>query len=213
MASLQVRRELGPTLPELLAPRWRAASRGRRAAAVAIAIAVVAVLAGTALTLLNSHYSRGGRVPFSFSYRGLYRVPAGPGEYVRLQNPRTGTPHQLFAVRPLHLAPYQGSQTGALPLYAGSYLRSLPSRYPGFSFFAEGKVRLNGQNGYQVEYWLTVGGREQYGRDVLLLPQRDGARDGVILVMHTRPGGKVIDPSTVGSVGALSVALHSISVS
>jgi hypothetical protein len=212
MASLQVRRGLGPTLPELLAPRWRAASRGRRAAAVALAVGVLAVLAGGALTLLNSRYSHGGRAPFSFSYRGLWRVPAAPGEYVRLQSPRHGTPHQLFAVRPLVLPPYQGSQTAALPLYVGNYLQTLPRLYANYSFFAEGKIRINGQNAYQVQYYLTVGGRRQFGRDVLFLPQRAGAREGAIAVLHTVPTAKVKDPTTVGSFGALSVALHNFTI-
>ena len=43
----------------------------------------------------------------------------------------------------------------------------------------EGKTRVNTVPGYEVLYTATVDGREMYGRDVLLLPERPGAREGV----------------------------------
>ena len=56
-----------------------------RIVSVGLVVGVIALAIGTFLTLENAHYSRGGRVPFSFSYRGLDRVAAAPGEWVRLE--------------------------------------------------------------------------------------------------------------------------------
>ncbi len=49
-------------------------------------MALVAVLVGAFLTLENAHYSHGGRVPFSFSYRDLYRAAPDPGGYVKIES-------------------------------------------------------------------------------------------------------------------------------
>ncbi len=73
MAAVPIKAEYGPTLGRLLSPRWRAASSLARVVVLALAAGVVALGIGVFLTLENAHYSHGGRVPFSFSYRGLYR--------------------------------------------------------------------------------------------------------------------------------------------
>src|ERR1700724_1841571 len=122
MAALPMKRGYGPTLGELLAPRWHAATPRVRRAIVAAGAALVAVAVAVVLTLLNPVYSHGGPVPFTFPYRGLYRVAAEPGGYVRVEKrSRSGRLEYSFAVDPLVLPPYRGELTGELPIYAAGY--------------------------------------------------------------------------------------------
>jgi hypothetical protein len=111
------------------------------------------------------------------------------------------------------LPPYQGSLTGELPLYAAGYIRALQRRYADFELRGEGKTRVNTVPAYSIFYTARVQGRTMYGRDVLLLPQRDGARRGVDIVMLTAPhaSSQVKSPSEVANAGPLNMALHSFS--
>lgn len=202
-----VRPEYGPTLAQMLAPRWRAAPRPLRAAVLAGCVLLLGVLVGLALTLLNAEYSRGGRVPFSFSYRGLYRVAPEAGGYVRIeQRLPDGALEYSFAVNPLKLAPYEGESTGAVALYASFYERELARSDTGFELRGEGKAMVSKTlTGYQVAYTAIVEGQEMYGRNLLLLPERAGAREGVAIVMLSQPhaSGQVLTPLEVGTAGAL----------
>ncbi|HMH46427.1 MAG TPA: hypothetical protein VK538_01820 [Solirubrobacteraceae bacterium] len=206
MSALPIKPEYGPTLGRLLAPRWRAASPLMRVFVLASIAALVALAIGAFLTLENAHFSRSGKLPFSFSYRGLYRAAPGPGEYVKLERHASdGRLEDSFAVRPLLLPPYTGALTGELPLYAAGYIRTLRGRYERFVLRGEGKTRVNAVPAYQVLYTAVVKGRTMYGRDVLLLPQRPGAREGVEIVMLTSPtaNAQVTSPLEVASEGVL----------
>ena len=113
MAALRMKPEYGPTLGRLLAPRWHAASRLRRAAVLVAGVALVAVLLGAFLTLENSSYSHGGRVPFSFSYRDLYRTAPDRGGFVKIQSRwHGGALKYSYAVGPLRLPPLHGRSVG-----------------------------------------------------------------------------------------------------
>jgi hypothetical protein len=198
--------EYGPTLGRLLAPRWRAATPRFRRGAVIGAVLLGAALIGLVLTLLNATYSQGGPVPFSFSYRGLYRTTPDPGGYVKLRAPKGSGPLEYsYAVEPLQLPPYSGELSGELPLYATGYIRSLAAHDPGFVLNGEGKTRVNSVPAYQVLYTERLEGREFYGRNVLLLPERPGVRRGVVIVMLNLESAtsKVKAPSEVASVGIL----------
>jgi hypothetical protein len=206
MPAVPIKPEYGPTLGRLLSPRWRAASPLVRGIVLACVLALLALAIGAFLTLENAHFSRGGKLPFSFSYRGLYRAAPGPGEYVRLERHASdGRLEDSFAVRPLLLPPYSGALTGELPLYAAGYIRGLRGRYGGFVLRGEGKTRVNAVPAYQVVYTAVVQGRTMFGRDVLLLPQRPGAREGVEIVMLTSPtaNSQVTSPLEVASEGVL----------
>jgi len=62
-----------------------------------------------ALTLENASFSEGGKLPFSFAYRGLYRTAPDPGGYVKVQRRRSdGTLEDSYAVEPLLLPPLLG---------------------------------------------------------------------------------------------------------
>ncbi len=201
-----IKPEYGPTLGQLLAPRWRALRPSLRRAAIAAGIVLAAATVAIVLTLLNATYSHGGRVPFSFQYRGLHRVAPDPGGYVKVQSRGAGGALRYsYAVEPLRLAPYQGEQSGALPVYASGYIGQLARRYPGFRLRGEGRTRVNGMAGYQILYTATFEGRSMFGRNVLLLPPRTGAREGVEIVMLTSPKAtsQVMAPSEVASTGVL----------
>jgi hypothetical protein len=204
----------GPTLGQLLAPRWRAASPWTRRAVWAGCAALAALVAAAALTLLDSSYSHGGRVPFSFSYKDLHRTTPERGGYARIVRSDGRGLEYSFAVNPLVLPPYTGELSAALPMYAAGYIDGLRRRYADFVLRGEGKTRVNSVPAYDVLYTATVRGREMYGRDVLLLPERAGAREGVSIVMLTAAGAsrRVDGPTEVGTTGVLQRPLRSFSL-
>ncbi|HEY2284056.1 MAG TPA: hypothetical protein VGH60_10965 [Solirubrobacteraceae bacterium] len=208
MASIPLKPEYGPTLGELLAPRWHAASRLVRRIVVAVCLGLLALAVGAALTLENAHYSHGGPAPFSFSYRGLYRTAPAPGEYVQVRSPARGTLRNSFAVGPLWLPTYTTGLSAELPLYASSYIDGLRHRYAGFVLRGEGKTRVNTVPAYTIAYTAQIEGRTVYGRDVLLLPERPGARAGVHIVMLSAPSSQVRAPLLVGTAGVLERPLE-----
>ena len=204
--ALPIKREYGPTLGQLLSPRWRAASRATRALATAAAAGLLVLALALALALENAHYSRGGGVPFSFSYRGLYRAQPDAGGYVKVE--RLGPDRRLedsFAVAPLRLEPYAGLLSGELPVFASGRIAVLAARYPNFVLRAEGKTRVNTVPAYQVIFTATVDGQTMFGRDVFLFAQRPHVRRGVEITMLTTPTAsrQVSSPLEVASAGVL----------
>jgi hypothetical protein len=213
MAAVPMKPQYGPTLGQLLSPRWRAASPLARRAVIASGVALLTLLVIAGLTLENAKYSRGGRVPFSFSYRSLYRVAPDPGEFVKMQRRRSGELEDSLAVGPLRLPAYSGSLWGELPLYAAGYIRGLSHRHPQFVLRGEGKTKVNTIPAYAVAYTTLFEGRTMWGRDILLLPERPGALEGVDIVMLTSPtaNSEVDSPPEVGSAGVLSRPLRTFS--
>jgi hypothetical protein len=206
MVAVPIKPEYGPTLGRLLSPRWQAASPLARGLVRALVVSVIALAIGVFLTLEDAHYSHGGRVPFSFSYRGLDRVAGAPGEWVRLErHTADGRLLDSFAVRPLTLPRYEGSLTGVQALYAESYIRMLRSRDVDFVLRGEGKTRVNAVPAYNIEYTTRDAGHTMFGRDVLLVAQRRGQREGVNIVMLTSPTAntQVTSPLEVASEGVL----------
>jgi hypothetical protein len=206
MSALPIKPEYQPTLGQLLAPRWHSASPLARGAVIVSLGALLALIVAAVLTLENASFSHGGRVPFSFSYRSLYKVRPDPGGWVKVQ--RRGPGGRLedsFAVEPLTLPPYGGDPSGALPLYAQGYIAGLGRRYQDFVLRGEGKTKVNTVPAYNVLYTANVEGRPMFGRDALLLPQRPGAREGVDIVMLTAPNAnpQVTSPLEVATAGVL----------
>jgi len=146
-------------------------------------------------------------VPFSFSYRDLYRVAPDPGGYVKVQSRYPGGALRYsYAIDPLRLPPYSGGVSGELPVYAAGYIRALSQRYRGFALRAEGKTMLNSTlSGYQVAYEAQIDGQRLYGRNILLVPGSAGVRDGVIMVVLSSPTAEahVTSPREVASTGVL----------
>jgi hypothetical protein len=194
MAAAPIKAEYGPTLGRLLSARWRAASPSLRVAAIALGVLLLALAVVAVDRILNRSFTHAGRVPFSFNYRGLQRVAPDPGGYVKVE--RRGGDGRLeasFAVEPLRLPAYSGTPAGELPLYATRYIRALRGRLPGFVLRGEGFLRAEGTNkmvgppGYDVFYSSLVEGRKMYGRDELVVPERPGAREGVVIAMLSSP--------------------------
>ncbi len=210
MASVPLKPQYGPTLGALLAPRWNAARPLWRALAVGAGVAAVALAGYVALNLLDASYSHGAPVPFGFKYKGLYRTAPDPGGYVKVTRVAGGRLEDSYAVAPLRLGAYGGNLSGALPLAAAGYLRTLEHRFAGFRFEGEGKTRISSTlGGYEVLYSATVDGREMHGRDVMLLPEHAGAREGVVVEMLSSEPVTVSEP--VASSGVLEVPLKSFS--
>jgi hypothetical protein len=207
--AIPLRPEYGPTLGRVLSPRWRAASLPARVLVVAAGAGVVALVAAAALTFQDARLAHGGPVPFNFRYRAMYRTAPDPGGYARVASPRNGPLGSSFAVEPLHLPAYGGSLSGELPLFASDHIRALAARLSGFDLQGEGKTRVNNVPGYSINYSARVGGQPVYGREVLLLPDVPGVRDGVDIVMLARPSASVASSALVGTVGVLQLPLRS----
>jgi hypothetical protein len=177
-----------------------------RGVAIAVGVALLALAVGGALTLLNASYSHGGKVPFSFKYKGLYRTTPDFGGYVKVARTSGGRLRESFAVAPIVLAPYTGSVTGELPLLAAGYTRALARRFPNFELKGEGKTRITSTlAGYDVRYSALVHGHTMYGRDVMLVPPGQEVREGVVLEMLTDEHASVARP--VANSGALEKPL------
>ena len=216
MPALPLKSEYRPTLGELLAPRWRRAPLGVRTLWVAAGALVVAVIAGAALVLASPTVSHGGPVPFSFSYAGLYRASPNPGGYAKVQRVADGKLEDSFTVEPFLLPPYHGALGAALALYASGYVQRLAAVHPpgesGFVLRGQGSTQIDAVGSYatyNVFYTTAVQGREMYGRNVLLLPDRQGAHKGVEIAMLTAVAGnhQVTSPLDVGVKGALEEPL------
>ncbi len=221
MPALPLKSEYRPTLGELLAPRWRRASAGARLLWVAVAALLMAAIAGAALTLASPTVSHGGPVPFSFSYGGLHRTGPAPGGYARVQHVVDGRLEDSFAVGPLLLPPYHGAIGAALAMYASGYTQRLAAArvagQSGFVLRGQGSTQIDAVSSYatyNVFYTTTVRGREMYGRNVLLLPDRPGARRGVEIAMLTTVAGnhQVTSPLDVGVKGVLEEPLGTFSL-
>jgi hypothetical protein len=214
MATIPLKPRYGPTLGRLLELRWRAAPRAFRGLVFAAAAGLVALAIAAALTLWPATYSHGGATPFHFSYRGLYRTAPAPGQLVRIERRAHGRLEDSFAVAPLRLPPYSGGLSAELPLYASGYIKGLSGKYSGFVLRGEGKTRVNTVPAYNVFYTAMIEGRQMYGRDVLLLGERQGVRDGVAIEMLTSPSAnsKVTSPLEVASAGVLEKPLKTFTL-
>jgi hypothetical protein len=215
MAAVPIKPEYGPTLGRLLSPRWRAASPLGRGVVRVCIVGLLALAIGAFLTLENAHYSQGGAVPLSFSYRGLYRVHPLPGELVRLERHTAGGRlEDSFALERLELPAYTGELSGVLPVYAAGYIGELRTQYKDFALQAEGKTRVNTVPAYQVIYTAQVDGETVWGRNVLLLAEKRGIRSGVKIVMLTTPTSnkEVKTPQEVAANGVLLRPLKTLTL-
>ncbi len=206
MTSIPLKPQYGPTLGRLLEPRWRAFAPAVRWVVIAVGVALLALAVGGALTVLDASYSHGGRVPFSFKYKGLYRTTPDPGGYVKVARSSGGLVRDSFAVAPIVLSPYTGSATGELPLFAAAYARKLSRRFPHFELKGEGKTRITSTlAGYDLRYSAVIDGHLMYGRDVMLMPPGNHVREGVVIEMLTDEHSSVARP--VANSGVLEKPL------
>ncbi|HXB64752.1 MAG TPA: hypothetical protein VNV42_07750 [Solirubrobacteraceae bacterium] len=221
MPALPLKSEYGPTLGQLLAPRWRRASWLSRALSLGAAALAVAAIAGAALTLLSPTVSHAGSVGFSFDYGGLHRTSPNPGGWAKVGRTVGGRFEDSFAVAPLELPPYRGALGAALAMYAAEYIPRLAAAHVegqrGFTLRGQGSTQIDEVGSYatyNVFYSTTVEDRRMYGRNVLLLPDREGARRGVEIAMLTAVAGnrQVTSPLDVGVKGTLEEPLSTFAL-
>jgi hypothetical protein len=217
MFAVPLKSEYGPTLGELLAPRWRRASRSLRALALACAVVLVALLVAGFARFEHPTLSYRGAVSFSFHYGGLYRTSPERGGYVRVRRTQGGRLQDSFAVGPLSVPAYSGTPSAALALYATGYIQRLARRYSHFSLRGEGWTQVDSISPYAVYnvfFGAVLQRREVYGRDVLLLRERPGERRGVAISMLSAVAGnrQVSSPLLIGTKGALEGPLTSFAL-
>lgn len=207
MAAPILKPEFGPTLHEILAPRWRRASPGRRRALEALAVLLVLVAAVIAILYPRDgwvlHHSRA--TTFNTRYpRAMHRVSPEPGEYVRIEGAGA-----TFVLSPLHLPPYSGEVSGVEPLYAGSYISALAARTPGFELQSEGKTRVDTTPGYTFTYSSGPQSQRLFSRVVFLTPAIVSSRDGVTMTMTIPPNLNDPTPDQVSISDVLQEPLRS----
>jgi hypothetical protein len=183
-----------------------------RRLAVAGGVGFAALVAAIVLTIWPARYSHDGSLPFSFSYKGLWRTTPDPGELVKLTaKDSDGGLKFSYVVMPETLPPYRGGISGTLPLFAVGFGERLARLYPSYVPRGEGKTRVNKVPAYQVLFTTVIDGHQMYGRAVLLFPERPGVRRGVSIVMLARPRPSEGSPSEVASEGVLLRPLKTFS--
>ena len=180
-----VRREFGPTLPALLARRFRVPAWVTLAvAAVACAIAVpVAIKAITGSNAPGEKVVHEGAPVFNILHPpGIRPVEPHRGELMRLEGRRAKLDVSIV-VRPLRLPPYDGDVThGLLPVYSHGFAEAQRRILPGFRLVQEGRARVNNGVGYEIGFAAVHGGERTYGRDVLLVPDDPKEAKGFVTI-------------------------------
>ncbi|MCW3016245.1 MAG: hypothetical protein JWO02_3337 [Solirubrobacterales bacterium] len=170
-----VREELGPSLPQLLEPRWRVLSRGRRIAVVVAAVVLVALLV-VAREAVRAEPLKPlvVREPIAFNLvhrPELRQVTPGRGEVLRLQADPASNTEELFTVSPLTVPPYRGDISSAYLLMASRKLDELRAADPNVAYRGEGKARVNLIPGYQLAYQTRKAGKLFFGKVFFLVAE------------------------------------------
>lgn len=208
----------GPSLPELVRPRWRALRFWQKGVAV---LAAAALLIGALAYYQSRRQSietftyRGAATPaFTLKHSASLRRPAPHGrELLRLESVRDSTLAQRIVITPLRFTA-GGSTFGRLPLDAASYRARAARRYRGFRPFLEGRTRLNGVEGYQVVFTarhLPPRGVERrlFGKIVLLPEDVERPKRGVAIEMLATTLSPIREPGSVGNAGLLKKPFRS----
>jgi hypothetical protein len=211
-----VRPEYGPTLGELVVPRWRALGRAGKAAAALAALVVVAAVVvavrGSGDDLEDLIRSK----PFAMSLGynpALHEVAPHPGEVVRLETSPQRPDHQVFVVRALRLAPYRGDVSAALMTASSTMVHHMHEADPAFLYRGEGRVRINKLPGYQISFTTKQDGHTVYGKRVLLVKDDPGAREGADITMLAERSAAVGNVDAVGANGLLKAPYRSFRLS
>jgi hypothetical protein len=208
-----VRPEFGPTLPELLGSRVRALPRVVRiglAGAALVALAVVVWLLVRPSPGRSNVVVHGSAATFNVSYTApLHKAEPFAGEELRLLT-RSG-PEQSFVVRPLRLPSYSGDVTAALMELSSPLVDEMRAHYAGFVWRGDGRVSINKQPGYQIEFQARVGGHTMYGKRVLLVAQPDPPpRVGIDFTALSARTPAVPNVDAVAGNGPLKIPYRSI---
>jgi hypothetical protein len=187
-----VRPEFGPSLPALVRTRLGVPERVTAAfvAAVVVVLAVAAALIVVRGDGTKDLVDRSAPA-FTMAYApGALEVgEPRPGERLRLSGRRDGVSVDVV-VRALRLPPFRGNvASGLLPSYAAHYVDRLRRSRGRFVLRDEGNMTLGTTPGYQLGFRTGPPARRSYWREILLVPEDDGGRVGVILSLrHVKPG-------------------------
>jgi hypothetical protein len=203
-----VRPELGPTLPELLAPRLRALPRAWRVVVAAAAVLVVLVALWALVLRGGGDGTRGIVVHRPIAFNFIYRAPLAKRAPLSGELARLGGHGQTFVVRELRLPAYRGDSSGFLPVFVAQLEGRLAAQLPDFLVRYEGRANVNRIQGYEVYYQYRTNGRLTYARRVLLLPTTT-SRQGVELFITSPWSPAVARYDAVGNNGALKTSLRS----
>lgn len=207
-----VRDEYGPTLPELLGPRL-----GVRVRTAWIGVAVV-VAVGVAIALFLSLRPDPTRKqlivrgPLTFnilSTPGVKKLAPRQGEVLRLRS-RSGAPQSMVVrVRPLEA--YSGDANALFAVMASRLTDEMRGQYEDFVWRQDGRVSINKQPGYQIEFQARIDGKTTYGKRVLLVPSSfpSPKRALDILVLAQR-SNVVPHVDAVGSNGSMKTPYRSL---
>ena len=114
-----------------------------------------------------------------------------------------------LTVKELTLPPYQGLASGILPLFATAHIAHLRETLEGFELVEEGKTRVNLVPGYEVVFRADRGERTIYGRDVFLVPEGPGQRQGALIELRATPASSTPNAESVGAVGSIKQPFRS----
>jgi hypothetical protein len=207
-----VREEFGPTLPELLGPRFGVRTRSVWLAIAAVVTVAVVVSAWLTLRPDPTRTDVVIRKPITFNLlytAAVRRVAPHAGEVLRLQS-RSG-PSQSVAVRPLHLPAYRGDVSATFVLMAARLIDEMSAQYAGFAYRGDGRVSINLQPGHQISFQAQIGGRTVYGRRVLLVPTASPSpHEGIDMTMLAVRSPSVPNADAVATNGALKIPYRSV---
>lgn len=202
-----MRPQFGPTLPELLAPRLRGIGRARRAALVAAGLLALALLALAVRGSGSTTDTAVVREPVAFNLvydtARLERPPPPPGAALELRTPASDPDAESFTVRPITLPAYRGEAAGVQPIVASALIERMRRADPAFILRSEGRTRINGQPGYQIQFQTRVGGRTAYGRRALLFADEPGVREGADVTVLSVRSDTIPNVDAVGSNGPM----------
>lgn len=213
MSSSLVRPEYGPTLAQLAGPRWRRWPRWVRIALIAGAVLAVIAIVVVARSGAEPRDTIVAKSPLAFNlvYQAdkLQKVAPVAGEELRLRSPAGTAAPALVTVRPVRLPPYTGDPAGTLPVFASNLINQMRRADPTFVLRSEGRARVNGQPGYQIQYQVTRNGKTVYGRRALLFEDKPGVRDGADITLLATRSPTIPNVDAVGSNGPTKLVYRS----
>jgi hypothetical protein len=212
----------GPTLGALAGPVWARFPRALRLGLLAILVLVLGVAAvygWSRLTRFETVEYSGPEAPnftMRFLKHDVERERPKGDELVRLNSPAPGGAfRQRLIVSPLALDPREGSVGPQLALAANEYLSRAQRRYHDYRPVEEGRLRLNGIEGYQLVFtatYIAPSGTERqlFGRIALLPEQVERPRRGIAVEVLATTLSQVRDAPSVGNRGPMATPFRSL---